>query len=58
MTNETKLHSLPPSRSALRWHWELLEQQEALLGEDPASYSIETTRYTLETFSVIRSSRS
>lgn len=36
--------------SALLWYWESLENQAELMGADPAPYSIEKMRHTLETF--------
>jgi len=37
-------------RSGLLWYWEALEDQLALVGEDPAPYSVEKNRHILETF--------
>ena len=37
-------------RSTLIWYWEALEAQTQLPGGDPAPYSVEKMRHTLETF--------
>ncbi|MEE9145535.1 MAG: ABC transporter substrate-binding protein [Candidatus Binatia bacterium] len=36
--------------SGLLWYWESLEGQQDLVGDDPAPYSVEKLRHTLEAF--------
>ena len=36
--------------SGLFWYWEALEEQLALMGNDPVPFSVEENRHTLEAF--------
>ncbi|MEE8113746.1 MAG: ABC transporter substrate-binding protein [Nitrososphaerales archaeon] len=48
---EIGLEALHNNRhSGLFWYWEALEEQLALMGDDPVPYSVEENRHTLETF--------